>query len=259
MSFWKSIFKHPLTLNLDIDEVETTIRRKQIIQDKPFLRRVYLDWYDEIISKVPRDLPDPILELGSGGGFLKRVIPRIITSDVMCLPESDLVINGMSLPFGNRELGGIIMVNVFHHIRNPEEFINEAIRCLAEKSVIIMIEPWITKWSHLIYSHFHNEPCNINAFSWNFPGEGPLSSANNAQAWIVFNRDRDVFERKFPQLEIIEISPCMPILYLLSGGIALRSLIPAWSYPFWQKIDNWLLRSKSQPAMFAYIVLRRTI
>ncbi len=49
----------------------------------------------------------------------------------------------------------------------------------------------------------------------------------------------------------------MPFRYLLSGGVSLRGLAPAWSFGIWRQIENALGLWSSQLAMFAQIVLRR--
>ena len=35
-----------------------------------------------------------------------------------------------------------------------------------------------------------------------------------------------MLNREFPQLEIEEVSPMMPLRYLLSGGVSMRNLVP---------------------------------
>ena len=40
----------------------------------------------------------PVLELGSGGGFLKKLLPGLITSDILHIPSVDIVIDGQCLP-----------------------------------------------------------------------------------------------------------------------------------------------------------------
>ena len=45
------------------------------------------------------DGAEPILELGSGAGFLSECLPRVITSDVLAVPGIDLVLDAGRLPF----------------------------------------------------------------------------------------------------------------------------------------------------------------
>jgi hypothetical protein len=93
-----------------------------------------------------------------------------------------------------------------------------------------------------------------DADEWSFPTTGPLSGANGALPWIVFARDRGVFERDFPHWRIERVDPMMPLRYLVSGGVSMRSLAPALAFaPL-----RWLERAMGQAgAMFVHIVLRR--
>ena len=86
-----------------------------------------------------------------------------------------------------------------------------------------MVEPWVSRWSKLIYTHLHHEPFRTESPEWSFPSAGPLSGANGALPWIVFERDRPEFCRSFPQWHLQRIVPIMPLRYLLSGGVSLRS------------------------------------
>ena len=69
----------------------------------------------------------------------------------------------------------------------------------------MLIEPWRTAWSEIIYRRFHYEPFRPDARTWEFDSPGPLSGANGALPWIVFERDRTAFEREFPFLRVVSI------------------------------------------------------
>ncbi len=56
---------HPLTRGLDIDHPSTTERRRQIIQEKHFLKKIYQEWCTVISTAFP-DSKEPVLELGTG-------------------------------------------------------------------------------------------------------------------------------------------------------------------------------------------------
>jgi hypothetical protein len=120
-----------------------------------------------------------------------------------------------------------------------------------------MIEPWVTPWSRWVYTHFHHEPFDPRAVEWEVPRAGPLSGANGALPWILFERDRGRFERTFPEWHIREVVPCMPFRYLLSGGVSLRGLAPGWTFPFWRGVERLLSPWRKTWAMFARIVLAR--
>jgi SAM-dependent methyltransferase len=251
----KNLLAHPLTRGMDIDHPSTTILRKRIIKEKTFLRHIYLDWYRMIVDSLP-DKIGKILELGSGPGFLEELIPDLITSEVFWEPEVKVVCDGVQLPFPSNSLTGIVMTNVLHHIANPKQFFLEASRCIDSQGRIIMLEPWVSDWSRLVYPHLHHELFEPEVDTWDFQTTGPISSANGALPWIMFNRDRRVFEKEFPQWKIMAIQPMMPFVYLLSGGVSLRSLMPGWSYSIWRSIEK-RMWNNAKVSLFAMVVLQK--
>ena len=120
-----------------------------------------------------------------------------------------------------------------------------------------MIEPWRSVWSTWIYRHLHHEPFEPDARDWAFPSSGPLSGANGALPWIVFERDRKKFECDFPGLEIEEIYPFMPFRYLVSGGVSMRPLMPEALFGSWRALERVLAPHRNSWAMLALIVVRK--
>ena len=247
---------HPLTRGLDIDDPATTRLRQRIVREKGLLRQIYAEWYHGIVTALPSG-PGKVLELGAGGGFMRDILPNVVTSERFLGPEVSLVLDGLRLPFAAQSLRGIVMTNVLHHLPDPRLFFAEATRCVRGDGVIAMIEPWVTPWSRFIYRRFHHEPFEPGARSWNGAESGPLSSANGAIPWILFNRDRRIFEREFPEWHIEQVTPTMPIVYVLSGGVSLRSFLPGWSYGPIRGLERALGGWNRRLAMFALIVLRR--
>ena len=248
---------HPLTRGLDIDSPETTRLRKRIIESKPFLRRIYQEWYAGLAARVPAGAGG-VLELGSGAGFLKDYIPNLITSDIFPVPGVEQVVDAHDLPFSESSLRGVVMANVLHHIPNPTRFLQEAARCVRPGGVVAMLEPWVSTWSRVVYSNLHHEPFEPAALAWTFPQSGPLSGANGALPWIIFHRDRVRFEQEFPEWRIQEVTPIMPFRYLVSGGVSLRSFMPAFTFGMWRTAERLLGHWMSTWAMFAHVVLTRT-
>ena len=96
------LFAHPLTRDLDIDAPETTLLRRRIIRQKPFLEKLYQEWYACLAEALSPTTSNPVLELGSGGGFLREIIPDVLASEVFYLPGLDLILDGLRLPFPRR-------------------------------------------------------------------------------------------------------------------------------------------------------------
>ena len=253
---FKAWLAHPLTRGLDINDPSVTHLRRRIIQEKPLLRKIYQEWYAMIVAALPQG-HEPILELGSGAGFMREIIPDLITTEIFYCPNIDAIVDGQCLPFADRSLRGMVMTDVLHHIPQPRRFFAEATRCVHPGGVIVMIEPWVTPWSRWIYTKLHHEPFHPHAQAWEFPTTGPLSGANGALPWIIFERDRAQFEQEFPQWHLQVIKPFMPFRYLISGGVSMRSLIPGWTFGSWRQLEQVFQPWMKSWAMFAQIVLRK--
>jgi SAM-dependent methyltransferase len=255
-AFLRRVLAHPLTASLDLDNPATTALRKNIIASKPFLKAIYDEWYTTLASAVPIG-KGQIVEIGSGAGYCSQFIPDLISSEVFICPDVRLVLDAQQMPFANGSLRAIVMTNVLHHMPRVTRFLAEARRCLRPGGKILMIEPWVTRWSTFIYTHFHHEPFNPHATDWSFVSEGPLSGANGALPWILFVRDRQKFELSFPDLIIEHISPFLPFRYVVSGGVGMRSLTPGFTHGAWVGLERLLRCQMANLAMFAFISVRR--
>ena len=247
---------HPQTRGLDIDDPHTTDLRRDIIRSNSFLFQIYEEWYGLLAAALP-DVPGRVVELGSGAGFLSEVIPGLIRSEILPCSGVDAVLDGHLLPFASGSVRAFVMVDVLHHMPQPREFFREAQRCLVRGGSVVMIEPWVSTWSRLIYGNLHHEPFVPDAPDWTFPAAGPLSGANGALPWVIFLRDRESFAAEFPELVIEAVRPIMPLRYLVSGGVSRRQLMPGWSFGLWKMADRALLRWPDTWAMFAQIHLRK--
>jgi SAM-dependent methyltransferase len=252
----RQLLAHPLTHGLNPDDPRTTALRRQVIRQNGFLTDLYRDWYRQVAAALPPG-PGPVLEIGSGAGFMAEHVPGLLTSDVFPCPGVSLVMDALQMPLADGCLRGIAMTDVLHHLPRVRAFLAEATRCLRPGGRIVMVEPWVTPWSRLIYGHLHHEPFRPDAGAWEFPEGGPLSSANGALPWIVFHRDRSVFEREFPMLRVASVTPHTPFRYLVSGGVSMRPLMPRWATGPWRGAEAAASPAIGWVAMFATIVIER--
>ncbi len=171
----RSALNHPLTRGLDLDSPETTLVRFRLIKQKSFLRKFYQDCYISIAHSLASDIGGPILELGSGGGFIKEQIPQCITSEILQVPGVDIILDGQKLPLGDATLAAIVMFDVFHHVPRVKLFLREASRCIKPGGGVVMFEPWNTHWSRFVYRNLHHEPFDPVCPQWEFARGGPVS------------------------------------------------------------------------------------
>ena len=252
-NFIANLLQHPLTKGANLDDPKTTSLRLDIIRSKPFLMKIYEEWYNLIKDQYNPD--SEVLEIGSGAGFMKDYILNLITSDLFSIPGVDMVIDAQGIDISDASLDGIAMTDVLHHIPDCNLFFSEASRVIRPGGKLVMIEPWNTTWSKWVYLHLHHEQFEPSAEDWIIESSGPLSGANGALPWIIFNRDRKIFTDKYPKLKILNIKPIMPISYLLSGGISMRSFLPGGVYKPVRYLEKRL--KESSWAMFAVIALSR--
>ena len=146
------------------------------------------------------------------------------------------------------------MIDVFHHIPDPRSFLKEVDRVLKSNGTLVMSEPWNAPWPRFIFQNFHHEPFEPKG-DWAIINNGSLSGANGALPWIVFQRDRTIFEKEYPGLKIEAIKYHSAFRYLLSGGLTMKQLLPSGLFGLCTKLDNLLGRLKF--SMFAYIIIRK--
>ena len=245
-------YKIPFSL----DDPRTTLAHREIILNKPFLKRLYSDWYKTFISVCESVNGGKYLEIGSGGGFLKDIFPEVITSDILDLPLVDKVFRAEKLPYKENELGCIMMLNVFHHIPKPHLFLKEAERTLIKGGKVVMIEPANSLIGRFIYKRLHHEPFDVDG-PREIKGGNPLSHSNQALPFIYFERDVDSFKTEFPLLRVNRIEYHTPFMYLLSGGLSRSAMMLYFMYGFLKGLERILSPFARQLGLFCTIEIEK--
>ncbi len=236
----KSLLADPRSEGIDLDSPQATRLHRELIRSKPFLRRLYAHYYRRF-ERADRAAPEGIrLEIGSGGGFLGELVDGLVTMDVRRGAQVDMVASALEMPFGDDTVGAVFMLNVLHHLSDAGAFFEEAQRVLTPGGRCVMIEPFVSPLSRVIYTRLHHEPFDPDMENWKLEGRGAMSTANDALPWIVFVRDRLKFEQRFPDLEIVGVEPHTISLYLLSGGLSYRGIAPAALFPFVARAEEML-------------------
>ena len=242
--------------SVEIDSRERALIHRHYIATNPYLQSVYRTWYNQLFEMLNFHQGMKVLELGSGSraklSHTDSLHQHLITSDVVPGLGTDMVIDSEKIPFAEASLDALLTVNVFHHFMNVDRFFSEAQRVLKPGGKIAMCEPWNSRWSSFVYRNFHHEDFKPQA-GWQLDAAGPLSRANGAQAWIVFKRDRKLFEQKYPHLKIKVIQPHTSFNYILSGGYSLHPLVSGKWYQVFESLDK--IISASGFPMFASILL----
>lgn len=135
--------------------LEVLQRHQRVWSRKPTLRRVYQRYFDCVLGQCSPYTP--IVELGSGAGFLKAYRPDIVSTDVVKLPWTDRVVDACDLPFEEGSVGNIVMIDVFHHLASPHRFLTEAERVLCDGGRVVLLEPWTSPLGYRFYRYIHHE------------------------------------------------------------------------------------------------------
>lgn len=242
----------------DLNNLETTLFHGKLIQQKIFLKNIYIDFYKRILDSLCfKNKKGFLIEIGSGGGFIKEIIPKVKTSDLMKIPSVDLQFSALKIPFKKNSVNAFLMIDVLHHISDTSKFFEEVNRCLKKGGQLIMIEPANTLLGGLILKYFHHEPFLPQSKQWRFNSSGPLSGANSALPWIIFFRDKGKFQKKYENFRIIKLEAHTPFSYIISGGLTFPSFLPGFTYPLIRSIEFLLTPLNKYLGMFYTISLKK--
>ena len=216
---------------------------RRVWERKPVLRRIYnQEFFARILSFARED--GTSIEVGSGPGFLKRALPDVLSTDVVWCPWLDAVVDAHRLPFRNAGVTNIFGVDVLHHLAAPMTFLREAERILVAGGRLILIEPWVTPFSYLIYRYLHQEECDLSARPWDFTSTQMARckkafDGNQALPYLLFGPRYSLRTlESLPGFTALMIEPFCLFAYLLSMGFKRRSLLPEFMYPVVSKIET---------------------
>jgi SAM-dependent methyltransferase len=215
-------------------------KNRKVYKKKQVIRQIYKDYYALILSQIMDDERHPILEIGSGGGNIKEVIPQCVTSDQFKDDKIDLIENIYNLSFKNESVSNIVFLDVFHHLEFPALALKEINRVLIKNGRIIMIEPGMGVIPKIIYKIFHVEPLGLKKkINWveipnSIPGSNDYFAAQSVP-WRAFVKKEIDLNDKF---KIKLIKPFSDFSYLCSGGYSYPSFYPFFLYRFMKKIDS---------------------
>jgi SAM-dependent methyltransferase len=201
---------------------ETFNKYRSIWAARPELRAVYKEWFSQLRGCV--EGLRPVVEVGAGPGFFKEYFPELISTDIVATANLDVVCGGGSLPFRSCSLGALVMVDVLHHLPNPIDFLTEASRVLRPEGRLVLIEPWITIPSYLLYRFFHQEDCSL-AIDLQHPFgelEKRAFDGNVAIPFKILKQGKIVT----PSLRLVRADPFIGLPYLATLGFRTARSIP---------------------------------
>src|SRR6267154_1115988 len=191
-------------MTIDTQAQEYFSKHRRIWEQKPVLRRIYEEelFARLLSSKTPGGIS---IEIGGGPGFFKKLFPEVISTDLISCPWLDVVADAQALPFQTSTVTNVLGLDVLHHLAAPMKFLQEAERILVPGGRLVLVEPWITPFSRIIYRYFHQEDCDLAAL---------------------------------PSFQCIKAEPFCLFAYLLSFGFKPMSLLPEMFYPGVSRLER---------------------
>jgi SAM-dependent methyltransferase len=258
----KRLLAAPGTTGLDIEGPERLLVHKQILARKPLLLEVFREDH-ELLMDIDRatfgSTPGTRIELGAGVAPIATSFPDVLATDVVDGPGLDRVLDAQAMDLPDASVRALFGQNCFHHFPDPQRFFAEAERVIAPGGGVVLIEPYYGPIASLLYRHlFASESFDVHMSGWQSSATGSMEGANQALSYIVFVRDRAVFERDHPGLELVRTEPLHNwVRYLLSGGLNFRQLVPGRSERALKAIERALHPARRALALHHVIVLRR--
>lgn len=235
-------------------------RNRLVWTGKPLIREVYRGFYLEIAARLRRDLPGATVELGSGMGNIKEVIPECVTTDLFRNPWIDRQENAYHLSFADGSLANLILCDVWHHLAHPGTALAEFSRVLQPGGRLILFEPGMGFLGRLIYGWFHHEPLGLDRpFAWEAPAgfdpeTTPYFAAQGSATRFFLNRERTDYESDW---SVVEVRRLAALSYAAAGGFTRLRFYPVAALPAMRLLDRLLDRVPGLSATRLLVVLER--
>jgi SAM-dependent methyltransferase len=227
--------REPEVVNLEVDGVERIRAHRDVIQRKAMIRCVFREIHDRLLH-LERSIISGNglrLEIGSGAFPLREADSGVLATDLMPNNDFDRVLNAEEMDLEDNSVRVIFGQNCFHHLPHPERFFTELRRVLVPGGGTILVEPFSGPFARFVFRHlFSSETFDVDMPGWNSEIQGSMSGANQALSYIVFGRDRQLYDRMFPDLPMVHQEILSNGLrYILSGGLNFRQLAPDFTIP----------------------------
>jgi SAM-dependent methyltransferase len=211
-------------------------------EKKKLLQKVYYGFYELIKSNADFSLKGNVVELGSGIGKIKDVIPECITTDIFDNPWVDRVENAYKLNFEDKSVSNLILFDVFHHLEFPGNAFAEFHRVLNDNGRIIIFDPCMSVLGLVSYGLLHHEPINITKEISVYAKdrkevEESEYYAAQGNAYRIFQKQKK-YNTLLSEWNVIKYKKYSAISYLLSGGYSKPQLYPDSMYGIMKIIDS---------------------
>jgi SAM-dependent methyltransferase len=226
-----SVFRHN-------DEIQNNLA---LWNRKASLRKSYRIFHQLIANNLSPLSTGTVVELGSGIGNIKEVIPHCMRTDLFQNPWLDCVQNAYALSFESASVSNLILFDVFHHLRYPGTAFEEFYRVLMPQGRVLIFEPRISLLGRVVFGLFHDEPVAFrDPIEWMAPPSWMPDQidyyAAQGNATRIFIRGE--FSEKLANWRINKTLQLSAISYVATGGYSKPSLYPNAAYPLMRIADR---------------------
>lgn len=225
-------------INLHQDLIK---KNHNLWNNKPVLQSAYRDLYRLVAGQLST-LPDPkIVELGSGMGHIREVIPNCITTELFPFPWIDRIENAYKLAFEDESISNLISTDVFHHLKYPGTALIEFHRVLRKGGRVILLEPCMSLLGLIVYGIFHAEPIAVTEkIEWFAPaGWSPehldYHAAQGNATHIFVGKKYHSQLSAWKSVKTIRLSA---LAYAASGGYSGPQLYPTRMYSVVKSLEK---------------------
>ena len=171
-----------------------------------------------------------IIEIGAGAGISKKFLNslNILRTDLFEFQYNNVMgqINCENLPYSNQSFDAAIAVDVLHHLKSPTKALSELKRItnLSDEGKIIIVEPYVSHFSYLIYKFFHSELTSNpwkNSYAEPFINSTPEMGDQALSKVLFFQKPGiDILNDIFPKNKFkIECRIFSILSFFMTGGL----------------------------------------
>lgn len=194
---------------------------------KPVLREIYRDFH-RMLACYLSPVSGETVEIGSGIGNIKEVIPHCVRTDIFPNPWNDRQENIYQLSMADSSVANLILFDVFHHLEYPMDAMDECRRVLRSGGRLLVFDHAMSVTGVLFSKFVHHERAGfLKGYKLRVADQPHLESpryyADHANA-------QRILERRFDELlglawRKVAVVKFPALKWLLSGGYRGPSLI----------------------------------
>ena len=255
--------QEPEVSGCPVDSLDRFEAHRSVLRRKALIRGVFDEFHQTFAQLDHRYFSSAgsVIELGAGVYPVRETVPGVLATDVVPAAHLDRVLDAGAMDLPDASVHAFYLQNVFHHFPQPSRFFAELERTLLPGGGAILIEPASGPLATLLYPRlFTTETYDKHAAGWETPLGGPMSGANQALSYLVFDRDLARFQAEHPTLEVVhrDVLANWP-RYLLSGGLNFRPIFPSAGAGLLKLLEHLIAPLRRVLGLHRVIVLRKRI